>query len=71
MVTVANPGETSAIATWTEPTATDDVTAVVSRFRTASSGDRFPLGDTVVLYYFFDGAGNEATCEFTVSVVGK
>ena len=44
---------------------------VVTRFRKTSSGDRFPLGDTVVLYYFFDGAMNEATCGFTVSVVGK
>ena len=39
--------------------------------RTHGPGDSFGLGDTQVSYIFNDEAGNEATCVFTVSVLGK
>ncbi|XP_072051832.1 uncharacterized protein [Amphiura filiformis] len=63
-----NAGQTSTAVTWIEPTATDAVTAVVSRFMTHNPGDMFGVGDTEVSYFFTDDANNEATCTFTVSV---
>jgi HYR domain len=59
-------------ATWTEPTATDNCTAVGSLIRTRSHapGTVFPVGTTTVTYTFADAAGNiSLPCSFTVTVV--
>ena len=59
---------TSATATWTAPTATDNC-GIVSLMTTHQSGTTFPLGNTTVTYTATDLKGNAATCTFTVSVL--
>ena len=65
----ALPGEDGVIATWTEPTATDDSGEPVKVARSHAPFTRFPLGPTRVVYYFTDSSGNRANCSFTVSIV--
>jgi large repetitive protein len=57
-----------AAARWTPPTATDNCTASVNITGDHSPGDVFPVGTTRVTYVATDGAGNTATCSFTVTV---
>ena len=67
-VTVTTPfGTLSTIATWAEPTATDDCPGVPVRVQSHSSGADFPVGVTQVTYIFTDAAGNDAFCQFTVT----
>ncbi|XP_072017009.1 hyalin-like [Amphiura filiformis] len=62
-------GITSAVATWIEPTATDNVTLVnLSTVMSHTSGTTFNLGTTPVVYNISDAAGNMATCTFNVIV---
>jgi large repetitive protein len=58
---------TSAAASWTPPTATDNcgVPSVSSNF---SSGQSFPVGSTTVTYTARDSSNNTATCSFLVTV---
>jgi hypothetical protein len=58
---------TSAIATWTNPTATDacGTATFTSNF---NSGASFPIGATPVNYAARDAANNVAICSFTVTV---
>jgi hypothetical protein len=59
------------VATWTEPTATDNCTPAASLVRTRSHapGSVFPVGSTTVTYTFTDAAGNVSNvCSFTVTV---
>ncbi len=58
---------TSAIATWTVPTATDNCStpSVTSNF---SSGQTFSLGTTDVIYTARDSANNRTECRFSVTV---
>jgi hypothetical protein len=58
---------TSATATWTAPTATDNC-APVTVNATHASGSVFGLGVTTVTYQFSDKKGNKSTCKFTVTV---
>ncbi|WP_417587995.1 HYR domain-containing protein, partial [Pararhodobacter oceanensis] len=60
-------GLSTAVVTWTEPTASDN-TAVTSFTSTHASGDRFPIGDTVVTYTAEDAEGNKTEASFTISV---
>ncbi|XP_038068270.1 uncharacterized protein LOC119737763 isoform X5 [Patiria miniata] len=64
----AAPGATSAVVSWTEPTATDNSGLAVNRVSTAPPGSSFNLGSTAVIYTFTDNSGNEARCTFTVTV---
>lgn len=60
-----------AVATWTEPTATDNCTPAASLVWTKSHqpGDVFPLGTTTVTYTATDAMGNvSAACSFDVTV---
>jgi hypothetical protein len=59
---------TSAIATWTPPTATDNCTPGLTALSTFSPGQTFGLGTTTVTYVARDVAFNETTCAFTVTV---
>ena len=63
-------GQTTAAVTWTEPTATDNVTPAnqITMLATHSPGQQFAVGTTAVSYIFRDLAGNEATCSFNVIV---
>ncbi|WP_417600174.1 HYR domain-containing protein [Pararhodobacter oceanensis] len=60
-------GLSTAVVTWSEPTASDN-TAVASFTSTHTSGDRFPIGDTVVTYTAEDAEGNKTEASFTISV---
>ena len=69
-VTVATAaGASTAVATWTSPTATDNSGAVPSVVSSHQSGQSFNLGSTQVSYTFTDGSMNSATCSFVVTVV--
>ena len=61
---------TSAIATWTAPTATDNCgTPTVTS--SANSGSSFNIGTTTVTYTAKDAKNNTSTCVFTVTVNGS
>jgi uncharacterized lipoprotein YddW (UPF0748 family) len=70
---VVNTGEgredCTAIASWTEPAATDNCNASLAYFRrTHQPGDAFPVGTTKVTYAFRDESGNEDSTSFNVVV---
>jgi HYR domain/Secretion system C-terminal sorting domain len=58
---------TTAIATWTPPTATDNC-STPTLSSTHTSGQSFGLGSTIVTYTARDSANNTAECRFMVSV---
>ncbi|MFT4637746.1 MAG: hypothetical protein ACI8T1_001056 [Verrucomicrobiales bacterium] len=60
-------GGTSAVVSWIEPTATDNV-GIISLTSTHGSGDTFPAGTTTVVYTATDAAGNLSTASFTITV---
>ena len=64
-------GQTSAVVTWPEPTATDDSGGQVTRDSNRMSGQMFGLGSVDVRYVFTDPSGNQAFCTFTVTVRGE
>ncbi len=53
---------------WEEPTITDACSDAFINSPTFMPGDTFELGATTVGYLGFDAAGNQATCNFTVTV---
>ena len=55
---------------WSTPFATDNTIGYMLSTN-VTSGTRFSVGDTVVQYVAMDLHGNEATCDFTVTVLGK
>jgi hypothetical protein len=57
-----------AVVTWTGVSALDDVDGAVAATCDRTSGDTFPLGDTVVTCTAEDGAGNVGQNHFTVTV---
>jgi len=57
-----------AVATWSNPTATDNCSAV-NVSSTHTSGSTFSCGTTPVTYTFVDACGNVTTCTFNVIVV--
>ena len=64
---------TTAVATWTAPTATDACSTPIVSFSTSptvglTNGGVFPIGTTTVSYMAMDGANNMAMCSFTVTV---
>ena len=68
ILTTNDPGNCSAVVTWTAPTA-DDNCAVDSFISSADPGDVFPVGTSLVEYAAADSAGNSSTCSFNVIVV--
>ena len=52
-----------------EPTVTDNLDPSPMLSATASSGDAFTLGTTMVSYTATDVAGNASSCEFLVTVL--
>ncbi len=65
-----DPGQPTAVVTYTPPTATDDTDGAITPVLTAglASGAAFPLGTTTVTYTATDAAGNSASASFTVTV---
>jgi hypothetical protein len=71
VTTGAGATSCNAVATWTEPTATDNCTASANLVWTKSHtpGSVFPVGTTAVTYTATDDNGNvSATCSFNVIV---
>ena len=61
---------TGAVATWTAPIGTDNCTVTTSQTAGPASGSVFPIGATTTVgYTATDGAGNQASCSFTVTVL--
>lgn len=57
------------VHTWTTPTVSDNCSgASIVQTAGPTSGSTFPVGATTVTYTATDGAGNTATCSFTVTV---
>ncbi|XP_038055943.1 mucin-17-like [Patiria miniata] len=55
--------------TWVPPTVTDNVPATVTVMSDYVNGSNFDLGDTVVTLTAIDAAGNNDTCQFTITIV--
>ncbi|MFN0202309.1 MAG: HYR domain-containing protein, partial [Bacteroidia bacterium] len=60
-------GVCGAVATWTEPIATDNCPGV-NLVASQNNGTVFPIGTTMILYTAMDAALNVTTCSFTVTV---
>ncbi|PIK42654.1 hypothetical protein BSL78_20506, partial [Apostichopus japonicus] len=56
---------------WNVPSASDDDSDVNFVNATNHPGDTFPRGVTMVTYTYEDQSSNQATCVFTVMVIGK
>ncbi len=63
-------GSATAVVTWTEPTANDN-SGSVTLTSSHSSGDAFPIGETIVTYTAVDDAGNQIEETFTVTIEGE
>jgi len=65
-----DPGLSTAVVTWTPPSASDNVDGPVTPVQTAgpAPGAAFPLGATTITYSATDAAGNAATASFAVTV---
>ena len=64
-----NAGSCNAVATWTEPTGTDNCSGTLTWNKSHISGTSFPTGNTTVTYTLTDEAGNTSSvCSFVVSV---
>lgn len=67
-ITINNDAdECGAVATWTEPTSTDECTHTL--VASHNPGDLFPIGTTTVTYTATDSSGNVSTCSFVVTVI--
>ena len=64
----AAPTMCGAVYTWQEPTITDACSEAFINSPTFMPGDTFELGVTTVGYLGFDSQGNQATCNFNVTV---
>ncbi|GJM63202.1 HYR domain-containing protein [Persicobacter diffluens] len=62
-------GQCDAVATWAEITANDNCSATLSISH--NSGDRFPIGETVVTVRAEDGSSNSMVATFKVTVMDK
>ncbi|XP_072021501.1 hyalin-like [Amphiura filiformis] len=60
-------GNDGAIASWSEPSATD-LSGTPQRIRSHAPSTKFPVGQTLVTYSFVDASNNTATCNFIVTV---
>ena len=63
-------GMSTAVVTWTEPTATDN-SGIQTLTATHSPGSTFNIGVTVVTYTSVDAAGHQSTLSFSVKVKGN
>ena len=53
---------------FTEATATDNSGSVSLVTRSHRPNDRFPVGQTTVMYTFEDPSGNRGSCSFTITI---
>ena len=62
--------KSTALVVWTDLIATDNSKLTPTVICNAQNGSKFEIGDTHVVCQAVDQAGNQATCSFTVSVLG-
>ena len=62
-------GSSTAVVTWSEPTASDN-SGSVNLTSSHSSGSTFSIGDTIVTYTAVDTSSNSANATFTITVIG-
>ena len=63
-------GECSSIQTWSTPLAIDNCSATLAHTSGPMSGDELFVGSPyTILYTATDGAGNTATCQWTITVL--
>ena len=65
-----NHGIATAMVTWSGLAATDNSGIVPNVTCQPTSGNKFPIGTTVVICNATDNSGNTATCSFEVIIVG-
>ena len=63
--------DTSSVATWDEPEASDNDEASVKQTAGLASGSSFPLGTTTITYEATDAAENTVSRSFTVKVTQR
>ena len=64
-----SPGQCTAVATWTAPTATDNCgNPSINQTQGALSGSTFALGVHTIAYEISDADGNTVTCSFDITV---
>jgi hypothetical protein len=69
IVQANDAGDCTAVVTYTAPVGTDNCTgATTTQTAGLASGATFPLGVTTNTFVVTDGAGNTATCSFTVTI---
>ena len=61
-------GGTTAVVTYDAPVASDNCSYTIEQTAGLASGSEFPLGTTTNTFVVTDGAGNTATCSFTVTI---
>ncbi len=68
-----NTGQQSIAISWTEPTATDDITPANQIISVSSHqpNQLFTVGTNIITYLFRDEAGNDVRCSFSVVVQGQ
>ena len=71
IVVNTDPGMPTAVASWQQPSATDNSGEPVTISSNFNSGDTFPIGITTVTYTATDTSGNEESATFTITVSGK
>ncbi|MCB1098771.1 MAG: HYR domain-containing protein [Verrucomicrobiae bacterium] len=64
-------GKTTATVSWREPVVTDNVEELITIIASHRPEDVFPLGVSTVSYTATDGAGNESSASFTVTVADE
>ncbi len=67
---IAEPGQLTAVATWTDPTATDNTGDIPHVNCYPESGAAFSIGVTKVTCSAKSINGHRATCDFDVVVTG-
>ena len=61
----------TALVNWTKPVATDNSGVAPTMTSNYQSPQRFSQGTHVITYTAVDQSGNNATCTFTVNVIGN
>jgi gliding motility-associated-like protein len=70
-ISLVGDANCGAIANWTQPIISDNCDSTPTVTQSHTSGNRFPLGETLVSYVIEDDFGNESRCEFTVTVIDQ
>ena len=65
------PSQSTAIAVWNDPQATDNSGITSNTTCSIDSGSKFEIGHTKVVCEVRDPSGNQATCGFIIKVIGR